>query len=116
MSWSQAVAQAPDNTEWMSLGVFALSHEEKGEPTMFFQLAVAKDGTIAGTVFVGDVAKFQVGTESRVAVAGDEAWFLVEALPNAKLWRSDGKASGTWAVDVPGSARQGIRQLGHWHR
>lgn len=48
---AQAVDQAPDDTEWMSLGVFALTHEEKGDPTMYFQLAVAKDGTIAGTYY-----------------------------------------------------------------
>ena len=48
---AQAVEETPDETEWMSLGVFALTHEEKGDPTMFFQLAVTKDGTIAGTYY-----------------------------------------------------------------
>ena len=33
----------------MSLGVFSLVDQEKGEPTMYFQLAVDKEGTIAGT-------------------------------------------------------------------
>lgn len=40
-----------DSDDWMSLGVFALVHEEKGDPIMFLQLAVAKDGTIGGTYY-----------------------------------------------------------------
>ena len=41
-------AQTADQIEWMSLGVFALVHEDKGDPTLFMQLSVAKDGTIGG--------------------------------------------------------------------
>jgi len=40
-----------DQMDWMSLGVFALTNEEKGAPTMYLQMAVAKDGTISGTYF-----------------------------------------------------------------
>lgn len=41
----------PDKVEWMPLGVFALSMDEaKGpEPTIYLQLAVSKEGIIAGT-------------------------------------------------------------------
>lgn len=47
---AQAGAAAqPDNTEWMPLGVFALVQEEKGEPTMYLQLAISKQGMISGT-------------------------------------------------------------------
>ena len=42
-------AAQPDNTEWMPLGVFALVQEEKGEPTMFLQLVISKQGIIGGT-------------------------------------------------------------------
>jgi hypothetical protein len=35
--------------EWMPLGVFAVSPDEKTEPTAFLQLAVTKDGVIGGT-------------------------------------------------------------------
>lgn len=42
-------AAQPDNTEWMALGVFALVQEEKGEPTMFLQLMISKQGIIGGT-------------------------------------------------------------------
>ncbi|MEO7099531.1 MAG: mu-protocadherin-cell-suface protein [Luteolibacter sp.] len=34
--------------EWMSLGVFALAQEEKGDPVMLFQLSVSRDGKISG--------------------------------------------------------------------
>ena len=34
--------------EWMPLGVFALAQEEKGDPTMFFQLSVNREGVISG--------------------------------------------------------------------
>jgi hypothetical protein len=34
--------------EWMPLGVFALAQEKKGDPVMFFQLSVSRDGKISG--------------------------------------------------------------------
>jgi hypothetical protein len=34
--------------EWMPLGVFALAQEEKGDPVMFFQLSVNREGAISG--------------------------------------------------------------------
>ncbi len=37
--------------EWMSLGVFALAHQKTGEPNMFLQLAVNKDGIISGSYY-----------------------------------------------------------------
>jgi len=46
---SQAVANADENTEWMSLGVFALVHEKTDKPHMFFQLMVDNAGAIAGS-------------------------------------------------------------------
>ncbi len=46
---ADTLATAPDDTEWMSLGVFALANEEQGDPVMFMQLQVARDGTLAGT-------------------------------------------------------------------
>lgn len=44
-------APQPDNTEWMPLGVFALVQEEKGQPTMYLQLAISKQGIVSGTYF-----------------------------------------------------------------
>jgi hypothetical protein len=38
-----------EEVEWMPLGVFALVTEEQEEPTMYVQLAVSKEGIIAGT-------------------------------------------------------------------
>lgn len=43
----------PDDTEWMTLGVFALTQDDQSsgvDPTIFLQLAVNKDGVVAGTV------------------------------------------------------------------
>ncbi len=34
--------------EWMPLGVFALAQEEKGDPVMFFQISVSREGVISG--------------------------------------------------------------------
>ena len=46
-------ASAPEppeeDVEWMPLGVFALTHEEKGDANMMVQLVVSKEGIIAGT-------------------------------------------------------------------
>lgn len=39
-----AVAEA----EWLPLGVFVLAQEEKGDPTMFFQISVSREGVISG--------------------------------------------------------------------
>lgn len=44
-------------SEWLPLGVFALAQEEKGDPVMFFQISVSKDGIISGgyeSVITGD--------------------------------------------------------------
>lgn len=43
-----AQTAAPAPAEWMPLGVFALAQEEKGEPVMFFQISVNRDGIISG--------------------------------------------------------------------
>lgn len=34
--------------EWMPFGVFALAQEEKGDPVMFFQISVNREGVISG--------------------------------------------------------------------
>jgi hypothetical protein len=45
----EEAAASDTDIEWMPLGVFALVHEESGDPTLFMQLQIAKDGTISGT-------------------------------------------------------------------
>ena len=43
---------APDQAEWMPLGVFALTPDGQKsgpDPTLFVQLAISKEGIIAGT-------------------------------------------------------------------
>ena len=56
MGYAEAGANTIDDAvaanadiEWMPLGVFALVHEDGGEPTFYMQLQIAKDGTISGT-------------------------------------------------------------------
>jgi hypothetical protein len=63
---AQAIAtSAPeiaDDTEWMSLGVFALTQDGQSSgppPTMFLQLAVSKEGIIAGTLQNNDTDQSQ---------------------------------------------------------
>lgn len=52
-----------DALDWMSLGVFALLTKEDEDPTMFLQLAVSKEGIIAGTYH-------NSGTDTAVEVQG----------------------------------------------
>lgn len=50
-------AEAGKPAEWMPLGVFALAQEEKGDPVMFFQISVNREGVISGgyqSVLTGD--------------------------------------------------------------
>jgi hypothetical protein len=35
-------------SEWMPLGVFAIAQEDKGDPVMFFQLSINRQGIISG--------------------------------------------------------------------
>ena len=44
-----AAIAADADIEWMPLGVFALVHEDEGQPTFYMQLQIAQDGTISGT-------------------------------------------------------------------
>jgi hypothetical protein len=47
-----APTKAPDQAEWMPLGVFAVTQDGQASgppPTMFVQLVVSKDGMIGGT-------------------------------------------------------------------
>jgi hypothetical protein len=39
---------ANQDTEWIPLGVFALAQEERGDPIMFFQLSMNREGIISG--------------------------------------------------------------------
>jgi hypothetical protein len=43
----------PDSSEWLPLGVFALTQDGQAsgvEPTLFMQIAISKEGVIAGTL------------------------------------------------------------------
>ncbi len=42
-------AQEADKLEWLPLGVFALCKSQAGDPTMFLQLAITREGIVAGS-------------------------------------------------------------------
>jgi hypothetical protein len=48
---AEAQPQAAAAMEWLPLGVYTITKEQGGEPTRFLQLAVNKDGLIAGTYY-----------------------------------------------------------------
>ena len=54
-----------EQVEWMPLGVFALTHGEKGDPDMLLQLAVSKEGIIAG-VYQNTVTETTLPVEGMV--------------------------------------------------
>src|SRR5262249_7300422 len=62
-------------SDWMPLGVFALAQEDKGDPVMFFQLSINKQGVISG-------AYTSTITNDTRPVAG-----LVEKASQRAAWR-----------------------------
>ena len=90
---AQAIAQSvpevqADKVEWMPLGVFALAEKDATsaeDSTMFLQLAISKEGIIAGTFQnTSTDASFEVqgtiDTESQRAAWGpvDKSWPIME--------------------------------------
>lgn len=61
--------------EWMPLGVFALAQEEKGDPILFLQLSVSREGVISG-------AYTSVLTQDQRPVAG-----MVDKASQRVVWR-----------------------------
>jgi hypothetical protein len=50
---ASAPQTTPENSEWLPLGVFALTQDDQAsgvEPTIFMQLAISKEGVISGTL------------------------------------------------------------------
>jgi hypothetical protein len=85
LSGQQALANATD-LSWLPLGVFALTHGEQSEPTMFVQLAVTKSGLIGGTYRNTATNEIQTvsgkvdPTSQRAAwTIGDSPSFVMEA-------------------------------------
>ncbi len=80
----------PDNVEWLPLGVFAVCQddgEDSGpEPTIFLQLAISREGIIAGSVqneATGDAFEVEgmIDQDSQRAAWGPvgENWPIMEA-------------------------------------
>ena len=76
----------PDEVEWLPLGIFALTQREEGsaeDATLFLQLAVSKEGIIAGT--------FQnTATNNSFEVEG-----TVDAKTQRAAW---GKVGASWPI------------------
>lgn len=64
--------------DWLPLGVFALAQEEKGDPVMFFQLSVNRQGVISGG-YTGTITNDQRPVAGRVDRATQRAaWRIGE--------------------------------------
>lgn len=81
-------ASAPEiddeKTEWMSLGVFALTQDNESsddEPTIYIQLVISKEGAIAGTVL-------NTATEETQEIEG-----MVDKKSQRAAWVVTGKTS-----------------------
>ena len=48
MLQQKIATQQADKLEWLLLGVYALCNSEDGDPTMFLQLAISREGIVAG--------------------------------------------------------------------
>ncbi|NOX55372.1 MAG: protocadherin, partial [Planctomycetes bacterium] len=85
---AEAAPEPTQETEWLSLGVFALTQEgdDAPNPTLYLQLAVSKDGLIAGTFFdeASEVAKPLEGAVDKESQRSawtvvDKKWPVMEA-------------------------------------
>lgn len=87
-SLATSASEIPDDAEWLPLGVFALTEDGQASgpaPTTFLQLAVSKDGIIAGTVTDTKTDKVQavegmVDQQSQRSAWGieGESWPIME--------------------------------------
>jgi hypothetical protein len=63
--------------EWMPLGVFALAQQDKGDPVMFFQLSINRQGIISGA-FQGTIANDTRPVAGQVDKASQRAAWRVD--------------------------------------
>jgi len=71
---------SPDDVEWLPLGVFALTQDGDSadvEPTVFLQLAVSKEGILAGTVQNTATDKMEEIEGTIDKESGRAAWVIV---------------------------------------
>jgi hypothetical protein len=67
-------AKKEGSDEWLPLGVWALTQEEKGDAVMFFQISVSKDGVISGAyknTLIGTTEQIVGSVDTKTQVA---AW------------------------------------------
>lgn len=81
---TSAPEAAPDQGEWMTLGVFALTPDGEAsgpDPTLFLQLAISKEGIISGTLH-------NSATDSTQAIEG-----MADKKSQRAAWTVAGKSS-----------------------
>jgi hypothetical protein len=80
-SGAERLANSPPSADqieqnWLPLGVFGLTNQSTGEPTAFLQLAVNKDGVIAGT-YTNSVTNEALPVTGAIDPATQRAaWFI----------------------------------------
>lgn len=121
----QAAVDNGSNGEWMPLGTFALSQdkEDAATPSSYVQLALAKDGTISGTLYNATTDKpyeieGSVDKDSQRAmwkVADDQdaptmetgLYNLTEAEAPVRLYFPGGKTQDMLLVHLSGEEKKG---------
>ena len=117
--------EAAEEAEWLSLGTFAVSSNEKeAEPNRVIQLAVDKQGVISGTLFntetdqsqsvQGQVDKdtqrvaFRIGDNENVVIeTGLYNLTQDEGAGPGPLWRREDRELAVCTNGKPGSGRRG---------
>lgn len=93
------------DVEWMSLGVFALTPDGQAsgiEPTLYLQLAVSKEGVIAGTVH-------NTETEKTESIEG-----MVDQKTQRAAWVISGKTSPIMETGISNLTKDDTPALLHF--
>jgi hypothetical protein len=88
----------PQASEWMPLGVFALCSEASGDPAMFFQLSINRDGIISGAY------KNTISDDNR-SIAG-----RVDKASQGAVWRIGNKATTLFETSL-GNLTQSVSPI-----
>lgn len=103
LATSTPEVENPDNLEWLPLGVFALTQEKSaGAPNMFLQLAVSKEGIIAGTYQ-------NKSTDQTESVEG-----MVDSKSQRAAWTITGKNTPIMETGIANLTENETRALVHF--
>jgi hypothetical protein len=96
---------SPDDLEWLPLGVFALTQDGDSadvEPTVFLQLAVSKEGILAGTVQ-------NTATDKMVEIEG-----MIDQESGRAAWSIVGKDSPIMESGIANLTQEEVPSLLHF--